>query len=136
MNISINQRYKGYYEHLGTDKAGTAEFASWQAVDVSPLDKVTPGLEFNAVNWSVDKKGKLAGKAVFQSAKSHALVKALLSGTSPAPPKGQKFREAFVNVTFEGGTGNYKGATGKAKVEAKLFDDGSSEGTIQGDVSV
>jgi hypothetical protein len=39
-----------------------------------------------------------------------------------------------VNVTFESGTLNYKGAKGTAKVEAKLFDDGSAEGTIRGEM--
>jgi hypothetical protein len=95
MIISMNQQYKGYYEHLGTNKAGISEFASWQSAEISPLDKGTPELEFTAVNWSVDKKGKLAGKAVFQSVKTHALVKAVLSGTSPRSAEGAKLSRSI-----------------------------------------
>ena len=137
MNISINQRYKGFYELLGTDAAGTATFSSVQSVDTAALDpNVTPELEVTSVNWSVDKNDQLSGKAIFHSIKTHDQVSAVLSGTSPTPPSGQNFREARVTVTFNGGTGNYRGAKGNAQVEAQLFNDGSSEGVIKGQVTV
>jgi|SwirhisoilCB1_FD_contig_21_46918021_length_656_multi_4_in_0_out_0_1 hypothetical protein len=137
MNISINQRYKGFYEHLGTDAAGRALFSSVQSVEASALDAgINPELEVTAVNWSVDKNDQLSGKAIFHSVKTHHQVSAVLTGTSPTPPKGQNFRQAFVEVTFKGGTGNYRSAQGSAQVEAQLYDDGSSEGVIKGQVTV
>ena len=57
-------------------------------------------------------------------------------GVSPVPPPGQPYVEAFVDVTFTGGTGVFVGATGHGTVYAQLAFTGISTGTIDGIVTL
>jgi hypothetical protein len=143
MEITLDSTYKGPYEHVGVTEGvdGGANFSSWQRL--ISTGQVAEGatdhaaqLEINAVDWRVAPDGILTGTAKFISTTTFDVINATLRGTSPAPPQGQKFREALVTVTFNGGTRGFSSATGTAKVEAKLYDDGISVGTIKGKVKV
>jgi hypothetical protein len=92
--------------------------------------------EVNVVNWSVDNAGDLTGTAKFLAVTTHDIIKATLKGKVPPPAAGDSFRLAHVDVTFSGGTGIYKTASGNATVVAKLYDDGLSVGHIVGSVTV
>lgn len=133
MDININQKYAGRFESLSTTKAGTTKFYAAQKVTSQISDSE---IEMTTINWSVDKDGKLKGKATFFSTVTPDKIDAELTGTSPSPSKGQNYREANVKVNFVGGTGAYKGASGTAEVKAKLFNDGTSSGNISGSVAV
>jgi hypothetical protein len=148
MDISINNTFSGPFEHVGFED-GAAAFESVQkaaSADTTRLYLADLGiqpsiqgqnvLDVNTVKWRVDESGKLSGTARFLASNTHDLIKATLSGESPAPPDGQNYRLANVNVTFDGGTGSYARATGKAQVVAKLFSDGLSVGHIVGTLSV
>lgn len=97
----------------------------------------TPGqLEAIAIKWSVDRDNKLVGRAKFISVKTHDILFAELKGTSPPPKAGESSRLAIVELSFAGGTGMFKGASGTAKVKAELGADGSSIGKIEGVVNL
>ena len=135
--IQLDTTYEGFYQLLDTQEDGTAAFASWQsAEETAKTDAGEPALEFNSVEWSVDPSGRLTGTANFLTANCHDLIDASLEGTSPEPPADQDYREAFVTVTFNGGTRAYANATGKGEVEARLYKDGRSRGTIRGAVEI
>ncbi|GAB4033739.1 hypothetical protein [Spirosoma gilvum] len=155
--LKLSQSYSGFYQLVRLDRRGTAHFRADQKVDnialagnaLMPEDRILPvfppavvpplkvtDLEVVSINWSVNKKGILRGSAQFISLHTHDVVYATLSGTSPEPPAGQEFREAHVTVTFTGGSRGFTNAKGTAKVNARLFADGRSIGTLDGTVEI
>ena len=142
MQIHIDNTYAGPFEHVG--KVGDLDqFNSAQKLTSSDTTllhladlKIKPSVtqndfDFNVIDWFVDPRGKISGKAKFLSATTHDIVKATLDG-EVQPQTG--FKLAHVTVTFAGGTGPFARAKGTARVVAKLFENGLSVGHIAGDI--
>jgi hypothetical protein len=89
MDINISQNYAGRFEPVSTTKAGTTKFIAAQKVTAQKSDSE---IEMTTINWSVDKYGKLKGKATFFSTVTPDKIDAELTGTSHVLQKlGQSF---------------------------------------------
>lgn len=133
--LELENEYEGPFERVGSGERGEDIFESAQKV-VDSARGIEGDLELNSVRWSVDQEGKITGSAQFISPKTYDFVSATLEGHTPEPPAGQDYRDAFVDVTFVGGSRGFRAASGEAKVEAKLYNNGISRGTIRGTVSL
>jgi hypothetical protein len=136
MNVQtydMEQIYEGPFELVGHGPRGEALFESAQAPPYAPSEHP---FALNTVRWSVDKEGRIVGSAQFIEPETYDFVSAKLEGHTPEPPPGQGYRDAFVDVRFVGGSRRFRGASGEAKVEAKLYDDGMSRGVIRGTVAL
>lgn len=132
-NIQLDHTYEGQFEVVGQEPDGTMSFESVQKLDTSVLASgLDPDLEVNTVKWSVDPNGRITGTAKFLLASTYDIVTATLEGHTPPPLPGQDYRDAFVEVTFSGGSRVCSGACGTARVSAKLYNDGRSRGTLVG----
>ncbi|HUA74480.1 MAG TPA: hypothetical protein VL988_06955 [Solirubrobacteraceae bacterium] len=133
--LELEHSYEGPFELVGRGPNGEDLFESAQRAVASPQD-VEEKLEINTVRWAVDREGRITGSAQFIAPETYDFISAKLSGHTPEPEAGQDYRDAFVDVTFTGGTRRFQAARGEAKVEAKLYNDGMSRGTIRGVVAL
>jgi len=130
----IDQNYEGPYWIVSEDiENGTTSYKSAQSAS-GTFPQTNADLQAISIEWTEDRTGHITGSAVFMSVTNLGTVAALLDGISPMPEPGQEYRTASVNVTFNGGTGEYEGATGSAYVEAQLTLDGVSTGHIGGEI--
>jgi hypothetical protein len=135
--LELNHTYEGPYAVVGQTSEGLPMFESSQKLDVGVLgENLNPVLEINSVRWTVDGEGHIAGNAQFVAVDTYDFITATLDGRTPEPPEGQDYRDAFVTVTFTGGSRHWRNASGTATVEAKLFNNGISRGTITGAVNL
>jgi hypothetical protein len=134
-SLPLEHKYEGPFEMVGKGENGEDIFESAQKRVASPGD-AEDELEINTVRWAVDREGRITGSAQFIVPETYDFISATLSGHTPEPPEGQDHREAFVDVTFTGGTRHFNSARGEAKVEARLYNDGMSRGVIRGAVAL
>jgi len=133
--LELDHTYEGPYALIGQTAEGFPMFESSQKLDTAVLaEGLSPALEVNSVRWTVGPGGKITGNAQFVAVDTYDFITATLEGETPEPPAGQDYRDAFVVVTFVGGSRKYQRAGGTANVTAKLYDSGISRGTIAGAV--
>lgn len=133
--LELDHTYEGPFALVGQTPEGFPMFESSQKLDTSILaEGLSPTLEINSVRWSVGPGGRITGNAQFVAVDTYDFITATLEGETPEPPAGRGYRDAFVAVTFVGGSRKYQHAGGTANVTAKLFDSGISRGTIVGAV--